>query len=218
MELDDLKASWQSLDRRVSELAAINRRLVTEVQTRKARWRLLPALVGALVNIAGGGWLAAVCARFWIAHLDTASSVVAGMALQAASVGFVIAGVVQLLLIMRINFARPVVIIQRYLALLQAWELRAFHWSWLGAWLLVPALLVAAAMGLAGVDVWTRSPGAVLGAAVIGSGGALLSLGFHRWTHRPGGKLGLWLDRLLTSGSIEHSRAAIDEIDRFAGD
>ena len=46
----------------------------------------------------------------------------------------------QLLLVTRINFASPVLVIQRYLALLQTWEARSFYWKWLGAWLLWPAL------------------------------------------------------------------------------
>jgi len=116
MELDELKASWQSLDRRVSQLTAINLELFTDAQRRKARWRLLPVFVGAVCSVAVGGWLASVFARFWIAHLDTTSSVIAGVALHAASVGLVIVGVVQLLIVTRINFAQPVVVIQRYLA------------------------------------------------------------------------------------------------------
>ena len=51
MELDELKASWQRLDRRVDELTAINHRLLTETISRKARWRLAPVLVGAVLNM-----------------------------------------------------------------------------------------------------------------------------------------------------------------------
>jgi hypothetical protein len=216
MELDELKASWHGLDRRVNELAVINRRLVTETQTRKARWRLLPVLIGALVNIGVGGWLTGVFARFWIAHTETASAVLAGIALQAASIGVIVAGVMQLLIVTRINYARPVVTIQRYLAWLRAWELRAFHWAWLTAWLLLPAVIVACAMSFAQVDLWSEAPWVVLVGGAVGLSGALLSAFFHRWAHRPGGKLGAWLDRLLVNGSVESARSAIEEIDRFA--
>ena len=69
MELDELKASWQSLDRRVDELTAINRRLLTETISRKARWRLAPVLVGAVLNMIIGAWFALVWAnsgaRIW---------------------------------------------------------------------------------------------------------------------------------------------------------
>src|SRR5687767_2932741 len=121
MELDELKASWRGLDRRMSQLHAMNFALLTDAQRRKARWRLLPVFVGALFSLGVGGWLVGVCARFWVAHLDTMSSVVAGVALHAASIGVVIVGAVQLLIVVRVNFAQPVVTMQRYLALLQAW-------------------------------------------------------------------------------------------------
>lgn len=216
MELDELKASWQSLDRRVSQLTALNLALLTDVQRRKARWRLLPVFVGALCSVTVGGWLVSVFARFWLAHLDTTSSVVAGVTLHAASIGLVIVGVVQLLIVTRINFAQPVLTIQRYLALLQTWEARTFHWVWLACWLLWPALLVAGAMAVAGVDLWARAPGVVLANAGAGVAGALLSVMFHRLTRRPGGRLGAWMDSLLTNQSIKRAKSALDEIDRFA--
>jgi hypothetical protein len=217
MELDDLKVSWQGLDRRLNRLAAMNLALVTDSQTRKARWRLLPVLIGALINVVFGGWLVSVFARFWIAHLDTPSAVIAGVALHLFCLGGVIMGVVQLLLVTRINFARPVLVIQRYLALLQAWEARSFYWVWLGAWLLWPALLVAGAMALANVDLWTAAPGVVLSNVAAGVIVALLSVLFHRVARR-GGKLGGWLDRFLTSYSVARAKAALDELDRFAAE
>ena len=54
MELDELKASWQRLDRRIDELTAINHRLLTETLSRKARWRLAPVLIGAVLNMVIG--------------------------------------------------------------------------------------------------------------------------------------------------------------------
>ncbi len=193
----------------MSRLTALNLALITDVQRRKARWRLLPVLVGASFNVAVGGWLTNVFARFWLAHLDMPSSLVAGMALHAASVGLVIMGAVQLLLVTRINFAQPVLTIQRYLALLQAWEARSFRWAWLGAWLLWPALLVAGAMAIAGVDLWARAPGVVLVNVAAGVGGALLSVVFDRIARRPGGRLGAWMERLLTNQSVKRAKVGV---------
>jgi hypothetical protein len=218
MELDELKASWQSLDRRLNRLVTINLALVTDKQTRKARWRLLPVLIGSLINIVFGGWLVSVFARFWVAHLDTPSAVIAGVALHVFCLGGVIMGVVQLLLVMRINFARPVLVIQRHLALLQAWEARSFYWVWVGAWLMWPALLVAGAMALAKVDLWAVAPNVVLLNAAPCVVVALLSVLFHRMAHRPGSRLGGWLDRFLTSHSVARAKAALDELDRFAAE
>ena len=215
MELDELKAAWRSLDQRVSRLAAQNLALITEQQRRTARFRLLPVFVSALLNVAVGGWLVSVFARFWLGHLDSVGAVAAGMALHAGSIGLLIVGTIQLLIVIRVNFAQPVLTIQRYLALLQAWEARAFHWTWLAAWLLWPAVLVACAMAVAGVDLWARAPGVVLANVAVGVAGALLSMRFHRLTRRPGGRLGKWMDCLLTNHSIKRAEAALAEIDRF---
>jgi hypothetical protein len=216
MELDELKASWQSLDRRVDRLAAMNLALLSDVQKRKARFRLLPLLIGALLNIAIGGWLASAFARFWIAHLETPSAVIAGVVLQVFCIGSVIMGVMHLLLVTRINFASPVLVIQRYLALLQAWDARAFYWNWLGAWLIWPALLVAGAMALARVDLWTAAPAVVLVNLAAGLVMALLSVLFHRVARRPASRLGAWLDRFLTSHGVAGAKTALAELDRFA--
>lgn len=216
MELDELKASWRSLDRRVDRLAEMNLALLGNAQKRKARWRLLPILLGSLFNIVFGGWLISVFARFWIAHLDTPSAVIAGVALHVFCIGGVIMAVMQLLLVTRINFASPVLVIQRYLALLQAWQARSFYWVWLGAWLLWPALLVAGAMALARVDLWAVAPGLVLVNLAAGCAVALASVLFHRRARRPSSRLGAWLDGFLTSYSVAGAKSALAELDRFA--
>ena len=216
MELDELKAAWQSLDRRLGRLGEINLALATDAQTRKARWRLLPVARGALMNVAIGGWLIGVFARFWSSHLDVPSAAVAGIALHAAATGLVIVGIVRLVVLARINFAQPVVAIQRHLALLEAWEARSFRWGWLAAWLLMPAALVAGCMAIAGIDLWERAPGVVLLNVGVAAGVALLSGLFHRWARRPGARGGAWLERLLTNHSIERAKSALAEIDRFA--
>ena len=218
MELDELKASWRSLDRRLDRLEEMNLALLSAAKKRKARWRLLPVLIGALINIVFGGWLVSVFARFWVAHLDTPSAVITGVALHLFCVGGVIMGVMQLLIVLRINFASPVLVIQRYLALLQAWESRSFYWVWLGAWLLWPALLVVGAMALARVDLWAVAPGVVLVNLAAGVVVSLLSVLLHRSARRRAGRLGAWLDRFLTSYCVAGARAALDELDRFARD
>ncbi len=150
MELDELKASWQSLDRRVDELTAINRRLLTETITRKARWRLAPVLVGAVLNMIIGAWFALVWGKFWSAHLATPAVAVAGIALHLASVGLIVIGAVRLVLVLRIDYTRPVLTIQRSLATLQEFEARSFHAVWFACWVLLPAALVAHCHGICG--------------------------------------------------------------------
>lgn len=216
MQLDDLKTSWKELDRRLDRLSRINFALLTDAQMRKARWRILPVSIGALINIAVGIWLAAGFARFWSAHLDTPSALVSGIALHAAAIGWIVVNAVQLVLAIRSNLARPVVEIQRNLALLKAWEVRSFYGVWLGTWILLPAVLVSAAMAIAGVDLWVAARDVVLINIIVCVALALASIAFHRAARRPGARLGDWLDRFLRNHSIESARRELDEIDRFA--
>ncbi len=116
MELDELKASWQRLDRRIDELTAINHRLLAETISRKARWRLAPVLVGAVLNMVIGIFFAVVWGSFWSAHLATPVVAGAGIVLHLASIGLIVIGAVRLVLVLRIDYTQPVLTIQRALA------------------------------------------------------------------------------------------------------
>jgi len=216
MELDELKASWQGLDRRVDELTAINRRLLTETISRKARWRLAPVLIGAVLNMIIGAWFALVWGKFWSAHLATPAVAVAGIALHLASIGLIVIGVVRLVLVLRIDYTRPVLTIQRSLATLQEFEARSFHAVWFACWVLIPAALVAIVMGFAGVDLWERASGYLLANFVVCLAGGLAPPLLHYWARRRRGKLASWMDAFLLSHSIARAKAAISEIDEFS--
>jgi len=215
MELDELKASWQGLDRRVDELTAINRRLLTETISRKARWRLAPVLIGAVLNMIIGAWFALVWGKFWSAHLGTPAVAVAGIALHLASIGLIVIGVVRLVLVLRIDYTRPVLTIQRSLATLQEFEARSFHAVWFACWVLIPAALVAIVMGFAGVDLWERASGYLLANFVVCLAGGLAPPLLHYWARRRRGKLASWMDAFLLSHSIARAKAAIAELDEF---
>ncbi len=216
MDLDELKASWQSLDRRVDELTSINRRLLTETISRKARWRLVPVLVGAAVNMIIGAWFALVWGGFWSAHLTNPAVVIAGIALHLASIGLFVMGAVRMVLVLRLDYSQPVLTIQRALATLQDFEARSFHAVWLACWILVPAALVAIVMGFAGVDLWERASGYVIANFLVCLAGGLAPPLLHFWARRRGGRLAARIDNFLLSHSIARAKAAIAEIDDFA--
>jgi hypothetical protein len=216
MELDELKASWQRLDRRVDELAAINRRLLTETLARKTRWRLAPVVIGAALNIAIGAWFALVWGAFWAAHLARPAVAIAGIALHLASIGLVVIGVVRLVLVLRIDYARPVLEIQRSLANLQKFEAQSFYAVWFGCWVLLPAAVIAIVMGFAGVDLWERASGYLIANFVVCLAGGLAPPLLHHWARRRNNRLAAWFDDFLLSRSIARARATIAEIDEFA--
>jgi hypothetical protein len=216
MELDELKASWANLDRRVGELTAINRKLLRETISRKARWRLAPVLVGAVMNILIGGLFALVWGAVWSALLGTPVAAAAGIALHLASIGLIVIGVVRLVLVLRIDYTQPVLTIQRSLARLQEFEARAFYATWFACWVLVPAALVAIVMGFAGVDLWQRAQPYVLANFAVCVVGGLAPWLFHRWARRRGNRWAARMDDFLLSHSIARAKAAIAEIENFA--
>jgi hypothetical protein len=216
MELDELKASWQSLDRRVAALSSINRRLLVETLTRKARWRLAPVLAGAVLNILIGGWFALIWGRFWASHLGLAAVAAAGIALHLASIGLVVIGVVRIVLVLRIDYTRPVLEIQRSLADLQRFEARSFHAVWFGSWVLVPAALVTVVMGFAGINLWERAPGYLLLNFLVCLAGGLAPPLLHLWARRHNGRFAAWMDDFLLSRSIARARTTLAELDEFA--
>jgi hypothetical protein len=217
MELDELKASWQRLDRRVQELTAINRRLVIDTVIRKARWRLAPLIAGAVANILIGAFFAVVSGSFWSAHLDSPPVLVAGIALQVLGIVFVVSGVGRLALARQIDFTRPVLEIQRSLASLQKWETWSFHAAWVGVGLLAPAILVAFAMATLGAGFWERAPAFLLANMLVWLAMAVAPPLLYILSRRRKGRLAARMDAFLSNHSIARARAAIDEIDEFAG-
>src|SRR5262249_20627462 len=112
MELDDLKVSWQRLDRRVQELSAINRSLMMDRVLRRAHWRFAPLVAAAWAFVIVGTCFAVVSGVFWISHLDVPPVLIAGIATQILGVTLIVFGVGRLALARRIDLTRPVLEIQ----------------------------------------------------------------------------------------------------------
>jgi hypothetical protein len=216
MELDELKHQWQELDRKLDRSLALNIRMLTETHTRSSKLRLLPLLLLQPVQMAIGAALVIYFARFWLVNLDSLALAISGIALHALSIGLIVDAVMRTLLIVRINYAAPVVTIQRYLALLRRWEVRSFNWAWMGCWLASPAMLLVGVKLVAGIDLWQVWPGAVMWTAAAGVAGAALSLAGERWARLKEGKLGAALERFYVGHSIARAQASLDEIDEFA--
>jgi hypothetical protein len=216
MELDELKQQWQALDRKLDRSLALNARIFTETRTRSSKRRLLPLLLLQPLQAAFGVVLLVFFARFWSSNLDSPVLAASGMVLHALSVGLIIDAVVRIVLIVRINYASPVVTIQRHLALLRRWEVRSFNWAWVACWLATPAMLLVAVNLVTGLNLWTVWPSAVISSAAGGVAGAAASIAFRLWARRSKGRLGAAMDRFYVGHSIARAQAALDEIDEFA--
>ena len=116
MELDEMKSAWQSLHRRLDEQHALNLQLFRDSKLDKARRRLRPLLVGQAIQASIGTLLAFGGAMFWTTRLHLPYLFVCGLLVHAYGLLLIAFAARTLYLVQRIDYAAPVMLIQRRLA------------------------------------------------------------------------------------------------------
>lgn len=213
MELDELKVAWQTLDRRLQQQTALNLQLLTETRIDKLRSRLRPLWFWQLLQLLAGVALTVLFARFWVANTDSPALLASGLLMHAWSVLLIISAVMELLLITRIDYAGPVLTIQKSLAQLRLWRTRVAPWLGLPFWLLWMPLVAIAFKQLFGVQM---HPGVYYVGIPIGVAGMLATVWFHFWAHRPQRRhIGEAIDAGSAGRSVARAQQCLDEIARF---
>jgi len=213
MELDELKLAWQTLDRRLQQQTALNLQLLTESRIDKVRSRLRPLWFGQVIQLIVGVLLTVAFASFWIANTGSPTLLASGLVMHAWSVALIISAVMELLLITRIDYAGPVLTIQKSLAQLRLWRTRVSPWLGLPFWLLWMPLMAIAFKQLFGVQM--HASVYYIGIP-IGIVGMLAMVWFHRWAHRPERRhIGEAIDAESAGRSVTRAQRYLDEIARF---
>ncbi|MGO4223394.1 hypothetical protein AB4Y64_16245 [Lysobacter sp. TAF61] len=213
MELDELKVAWQTLDRRLQQQTALNLQLLTETRIDKLRSRLRPLWFWQLLQLLTGVALTVLFARFWVANTDSPALLASGLLMHAWSVLLIISSVMELLLITRIDYAGPVLTIQKSLAQLRLWRTRVAPWLGLPFWLLWMPLVAIAFKQLFGVQM---HPVVYYVGIPIGVAGMLATVWFHFWAHRPQRRhIGEAIDAGSAGRSVARAQQCLDEIARF---
>jgi serine/threonine-protein kinase len=215
IDLDEFKEAWQRLDRRLAAQQALAFQVFRAGRVRSLRRRLWPLYGGQIVQLALGGALIAAGVSGWWRYPRLPHLVVAGVTVHAYGIALVIAAARTIWFMNRIDYAAPVVSIQRQLGGLRAWYVRCGVWLGQAWWFLwMPCLMVAAAV--AGVDVWRRAPGVFGLGTAIGVVGLLLTSGAYRLARRHDwGWLSVLNDDAMAGASLRRARAVLDEIRRF---
>lgn len=216
MELDELKQAWQALDRQLQQQKRINLELLTETRMRKAKSGLRWLQACSIGQVAAGLVVTVFCARFWIAHMQEPALLLSGIVLHAYGVALIIAGVMEMLLLVRTDYAAQVVTIQKYLTLLRQWRIRTRRWFGLAQWILwIPVSLVMLEY-LIGFDLWAHSPATVAGFLAVGVAGLLLTLWLMYWSPRAlRRRVGNYIDDNSTGALLKRAQATLDEIVSF---
>lgn len=216
VELDELKSAWRALDTRLQRNAQLNATLYRESRTGKARRGLRPLVVGQIAQIVFGALLVLMFAPYWVAHRDSPHLLACGLALHVAGLIYVVFAARNLVLIQRLDYAAPVLEIQKRLAALRAWRVRVESpvFAVVGSFVWIPLVLVELE-SLARLDLWRIAPGLVLWTFSFGAVGALGFYALWRWSRKRWART--WDDHAAGS-SVRRAEAALEELRSFERD
>jgi hypothetical protein len=167
MELDDLRQRWQELDRKLDASIRLNTRLLHGSILGKAATALKRqsrlVLAGLLIDLIAALWLGSFLAR----HVEEPRFLVPGGLLHLGILALIIAAVHQLAAIARIDYAAPIVAIQKQLEALRVERIGTVKWTLLLSPLAWTPLFIVAMKGFFDVDVYTSFGTAWVAANVV---------------------------------------------------
>lgn len=218
MELDDFKSAWQSLDRRLQLEGALKLHELRERRLNRARGSLYPLFWGQVAQILSGIPFILLASLLWMSQPAHASSIVAGILVHAYGVVLIVAAGLVLGALRKVDYAAPVLDIQKKLLRVRMLYIRSGMVAGLPWWFLWISILQVLA-GLDDVDLLTKAPSLVWIGYGIGAVGLLVTWWFHRWARRPErAGFGRKMDDSLSGGSLRKALAQLDELQRFERD
>ncbi|MBD9469574.1 serine/threonine protein kinase [Pseudoxanthomonas sp. PXM01] len=220
MEPDDLKLAWQTLSRRLERHDALQTHVLLEQRKQKALNSLRPLFWGQVVQTLFGIPFILLASLLWIHGGQSAdglpwTTIVAGIVVQLYGIATIAMAGQTLLRIREIDYAQPIVDIQKRLATLRRTYLVNGMLAGLPWWFLwVPLLMVLA--GLGGTNLYARAPSVVWIGLGVGAAGLAATAWFHRWSRDPARpRLAKAMEDSVTGGSLRRAQAQIDEVARF---
>ncbi|NDK39879.1 serine/threonine protein kinase [Pseudoxanthomonas gei] len=220
MELDEIKMAWQAQDRKLERQNAINFQLLKDDGTRRVRSSLRPLAWGQLAQMAFGVLFVLLAASLWMRAGSSPGRlpwhlVAAGVLVHAYGIAAIAMAGCTLGLVRTIDYALPVVAIQKQLAKLRRLYIFGGIVAGLPWWFMwVPVLMVLAALG--GVDLYARAPSLVWIGMGVGAAGLAGSWWLHHWSRssrRP--QLARTMQDGMTGSSLRNAQRIADEIARF---
>jgi hypothetical protein len=214
-EVDDLKSTWQTLNRNLERQHALALHQFREKKLHRFQSGFRPLVVGQIIQMICGGLLAVIGGSFWVDHLGVAHLMIYGLSVHLYGIMLIVFAARGLFQIKRFDYAAPVLVLQKQIADLRAWHRRAGLWFGItGCFVWIPLLLMIF-HGL-GADVWQRNPEVVgwffvSGVICLGVLGAIVA-----WSRRPGReKFAKSLEDSSAGRSVKRAETLLEEIERF---
>ncbi|MEO7065881.1 MAG: hypothetical protein ABI114_03135 [Rhodanobacter sp.] len=213
MELDDMKLTWQSLDHRLEQQHALNVQIFRDTRLDKMRRGLRPLVWGQALQMIIGALGLMVLAPIWISHRHDTAVLIAGVVMHVYCLGLIVFGAVIQANVARLDYAAPVLLIQRQLLKLRKiYAVGGALVVGLPWWFLTAPLLVVLSRGAIMQD----APSVIWIQLAIGAVGVVATWWFHLWAHRPErAAFARKLDESTGGGSLRRALSATDDIARF---
>ncbi len=214
-ELDDLKQAWQTLHRTLERQQALTLHQFRESKRASFRSGFRPLVAGQIIQITFGLALALLAGSFWFDHRGTPHLLIIGLLVHAYGVMMMVFAVRDLVLIRRIDYGAPVVTMQKHLAMLRAWHLRAGWWfAVTGCFMWTPLLVMLFYAG--GMDLWLHKPQMIYWWILSSFACLGVSYGLVRWSRRPGHeKLARALQESAVGSAVTRVQAELEALERF---
>lgn len=214
LDLAALKDAWRALDAKLARQHALELHLFRESRLAKARTHLWPLWFGLIVQLACGLFFAVASGSFWTSHLSEPYHLAAGLTLHAYGILVIGLGVYELVLLARIDFAAPVLAIQKRLAAVRDHRIRSSPWLGLPWWVLWLLAVTSLARAAAPADPFAPLPPWIVWNLVVCSLGLLATLGFIAWSRRRP-SLQEKLDHNAAGYFLGRASRYVAEIERF---
>ena len=209
MELDELKSAWAALDRQMQQQSALNAHLFRERKLDKASKGMRRLYWGKIAQILFGDALIYFGILSTMRYLSVPHLLACSVFMLADGVLIVVFGGVALGWISRIDYAAPVLEIQKRVGALQRFHVIANLCAGLLWWFLWIAIFALEVKANLGVDLFVTAPAFVWVSVIIGVIGFFATVWYcrrSRDTHRHDGSV---------PRSLRDAKNALDEVARF---
>ena len=220
MELDEMKLAWQQLDRRLVEQVSLHRLIHREQGMDRLRRGLRPLVWGQSVQLVFGVAVMLWGISFWTTHPGVLHQMACGIVMQVFGMLMIAFAGRLLFQLQAIDYAAPVLDIQRRLARLRRWRVRveAPLFAVLGSVVWVPAMLMLIQYDFDQWrdDYWNHAP-ELTGHLVFSGIVSLLLVVLVYWLIRRAGHR-RWLEDNFAGSTVRKAETMLDEIARFERD
>lgn len=215
MELDELKAAWQTLDRRLQQRNAIDLELARERKLGRMRASLRPLFLGQVLQMLFGLFWVVLAVPYWSLHLEHPLLFTMGIIVHAYGVACIMLAGITLGKVGRIDPTQPLVAVQKRMATLRRTYIingtvTGLSWwlFWMPATTVIFGWLGAVQTGLTALF---YLPGTLLGIA-----GLLATWWFHHWSRSPKRpRLAKAMESSVIGNSLQKAQRLLDEIREF---